>query len=372
MTNNIMKTTLFATVLFIAACGNSKQEDSKAELAKLKADQKALQQKIAALELSDTSRKQVRKVPVVINSMTPSVFNNYVDVQGKVDLDEVVNAIPEMPGIISSIHVKPGQYVRKGQVVATLRSETVDRGIDQLDQQISFAKVIYEKQKRLWDQEIGTELQLLQAKNNVDALIKQKETTLSNKSSLNVISPINGVVDAVDAAVGQSYASPVNPPVIRIINTGKLKVKAEVPENYAAVIKAGSNVMLIFPDVKDTLMTKVNYAERMINTMSRTFAIYIPLPGGSRYQPNMIAQVKIATYQNARAFVLPMNVIQKTDRGNFVFVADAQNKAKMIPVQLGNTYASKVEIIDGLALGDKVIISGFEELNEGDQLEYAK
>jgi len=370
MNKQLKLASLFLILVTAAACGGDNPKDGKAELAKLKADQKEIQDKITELEKTSGTKDSARKVPVVVTTMTPVVFNNYVDVQGKVDLDEVVNAIPEMPGIISAIHVKQGQYVRKGQVVATLRSETVDKGIDVIDQQISFAKTLFEKQKRLWAQEIGTEIQLLSAKNNYDALLKQKQANLSNKSSLSVISPINGVVDAVDATVGQSYASPVNPPVIRIINTGKLKVKAEIAENYASTIKVGSSVKLIFPDIRDTLITKVAYAERMINTLSRTFAIYIPLPSSTKYQPNMTAHVKVATYQNSRAFVLPMGVIQKTDKGDFVYIATAQNKAKLVPVTLGNTYQSKVEILSGLTLDDKVITTGYEELNEGDELQF--
>ncbi|GBL36210.1 cobalt-zinc-cadmium resistance protein CzcB [Filimonas sp.] len=371
MHHSLKIASLFLLITGSVACGSSeKKKDGKAEIAKLKAEQKDIQSKITALEAANGSKDSTRKVPVFVTSMTPTVFTNYVDVQGKVDIDEVVNAIPEMPGIISTINVHQGQAVRKGQIVATLRSEIVDKGIDLIDQQISFAKIVYDKQKRLWDQEIGTEIQLLTAKNNYETLLKQKQSTLSNKSSFNVYSPINGVVDAVEATVGQSYSSPVNPPVIRIINTGKLKVKAEIAENYASVIRTGSKVKLIFPDLRDTLITNVSYAEKMINTISRAFAVYIPLSANSKYQPNMIAKVKIATYQNARAFVLPMGVIQKTDKGDFVYIADEHNKAKLIPVTLGNTYESKVEIINGLSLGTKVVTTGYEELNEGDDLQF--
>ncbi|HNB81444.1 MAG TPA: efflux RND transporter periplasmic adaptor subunit [Chitinophagaceae bacterium] len=366
---NVFILLLTGTVfLVLSSCGSKDKPSSAEELAKLKASQKEIQARIAEIEKQNGKNDSTRKVAVSVTPMTPVVFNNYIDVQGKVDIDEVVNAIPEMPGIIQNILVHEGQHVQKGQVVATLRSETIDRGIDQLDQQIAFAKTIYEKQKRLWDQEIGTELQLLTAKNNYDNLVNQKKTTLSNKNSFNVISPISGVVDAVNATVGQSYASPVNPPVIRIINTGRLKVKADIPENYAPVVHNGSSVQLIFPDVRDTLITKVNYVEKLINPLSRTFSAYIPLPSSARFQPNMTTQVKIASYQNARAFVLPMGVIQKTDKGDFVYVADASSHAVLKPVTLGNTYNSKVEILSGLTLGDHVITAGYEELNEGDLL----
>lgn len=349
--------------------GDEKATDSKAELDKLRKEQKELQAKISKLEGAAPKTDSARKVPVGITSMTPTVFNNYIDVQGKVDLDEVVNAIPEIPGIIASIRVRPGQYVSKGQVVATLRSESVDKGIAELDNQIQFAKTVYDKQKRLWDDEIGTEIQLLQAKNNYESLLKRKQTNLTQKNSFIVYSPINGIVDAVDATVGQSYANPRSEPLIRIINTGKLKVKADIPENYSSVVRTGSNCMVVFTDIGDSLVTRINYVEKVIDPASRTYAAYIPLNSNSKYQPNMSAQVKIATYQNSRAFVLPQAVIQKTDNGSFVYVATTENKAKLIPVQTGNVYQSKVEILNGLTLGDRVITTGYEELNEGDELQ---
>jgi membrane fusion protein (multidrug efflux system) len=374
MKNKMIKITLtgLLAITLFASCGGKQNKDAKAEIADLKKQQKELQDKINTLELANIGKDSnaVRKVAVVVTPMTPSVFNNYIDVQGKIDLDEVVNAIPETPGIISAILVHQGQYVRKGQVVATLRTEQVDRGISELDQQISFAKLLYDKQKRLWDQEIGTEIQLLQAKNNYDGLLKKKQTILTQKNTFNVTSPINGVVDAIDATVGQSYSNPMSAPVIKIINTGKLKVQADIPENYSSIVRTGSNCMVVFTDINDSLVTRVNYVEKTINLVTRTYSAYIPLPTNSKYQPNMSAQVKIATYQNASAFVLPFSLIQKTDKGNYVYVADAQNKAKLLPVLLGNSYQNKVEIVSGLALGDKVITSGFEELNEGDQLQF--
>jgi membrane fusion protein (multidrug efflux system) len=374
MKNKMIKitSTAFLAITLLASCGGKQNKDSKAALAELKKQQKEIQDKIASLELENMSKdsNSIRKVAVEITPMAPSVFNNYIDVQGKIDLDEVVNAIPETPGIISAILVHQGQYVRKGQVVATLRAEQVDRGISELDQQISFAKLLYDKQKRLWDQEIGTEIQLLQAKNNYDGLLKKKQTVLTQKSTFNVTSPINGVVDAIDATVGQSYSNPMAAPVIKIINTAKLKVQANIPENYSSVVKTGSNCMVVFTDINDSLVTRINYVEKTINPVTRTYSAYIPLATNSKYQPNMTAQVKIATYQNARAFVLPYSLIQKTDNGNYVYVADAGNKAKLIPVQLGNSYQNKVEIVSGLVLGDKVITSGYEELNEGDLLQF--
>ena len=357
-------------VIFFAACGSDSKTDKDAsQLTKLKNEQKALQDKIKALEAKAGPQKGTqRKVPVYVTSMTPSFFATYIDVQGKVDVDEVVNAIPETPGIISAILVKPGQMVRKGQIVATLRSEQVDRGMAELDQQLSFAKTLYEKQQRLWAEEIGTEVQLLSAKNQYESLVKKKASVQSQRNTFNVVSPIDGQVDAVSAAVGQSFSSPMNPPVIRIINTSKLKVMANIAENYSGVVHTGSPVVLVFPDIRDTLSTKITYAERFINPTSRTFGAYISLPHSKHYQPNMMVKVKVIGYQNSRAFVLPVALIQKTDQGDFVYVADKEGTARLASVQLGQTYEGKVEILGGLTLGDQVVTNGFEELNEGDLL----
>lgn len=361
---------LCSLALFLASCGSSNQKSNDTDLASLRKQQKEIQDKITSIEATQTNKDTLRTVPVDVISMTPTHFYNYIDVQGRVDIDEVVNAIPETPGIIESILVKPGQIVHKGQVVARLRSETIDRGMAQLDQQINFAKTLYDKQKRLWDQEIGTEVQLLSAKNQYENLLKQKQTNLSQRNSFNVYSPINGMVDAVDAAVGESYANPMKAPIIRIINTSKLKIKANIAENYAGIIHTGSSVVLIFPDIRDTLVTKINYAERTIDPVTRTFSTYIPLPASSRYQPNMTAQVKIASYQNSRAFVLPVGVIQRTDKGDFVYKVNEQNQAILIPVTLGNTYMGNVEILSGLVLGDKIIVVGYDQVNNKDRVSY--
>jgi|688.fasta_scaffold01835_30 membrane fusion protein (multidrug efflux system) len=381
MKNSILKHALIISVSALAVSCGSKTDDKngEAELAKLKQEQKELNASIDRLEKANPQQQSVRKVPVVVTSMVPSQFRTYIEIQGRVDADQVVNASPENMGVVKEIFVRNGQYVNKGQVLASLKSEAliddeIDKGIAELEQQISFAKLLYDKQKRLWDQEIGTEIQLLSAKNNYDALLKKKASIEVGrkridiaKRSFNIIAPISGVVDAVEIKVGQAV-SPGIPNLIRIVNSSKLKVKADIPENYAAQIGSGTDAILFFPDIKDTLVTKISYVAQTINQISRTFEGEINLVNNGRYKPNMIAKVKIVTYANLSAFVLPEGLIQKTGNGDFVYVADANNKAKLIPVTLGRSYNSKVEITSGLNLDDKVITTGFEELNEGDAL----
>lgn len=365
---NLKNTSYLALLTLLIACGD-KGASKKEDLASLKKQQQELQDKISKLEAGNKGNDSLLKVPVIVTTMAPSIFNNYIDIQGKVELDEVANAISEAPGIISAVFAKPGQVVHKGQVLATLRTETADKGLAEIEQQISLAKILYEKQQRLWAQEIGTEIQLIVAKNNYESAVKRKETVLSQKNSFNVYSPINGIVDAVDAKVGDAFAPPLSVPLIRIINPHKLKVKADVPENYASIVHGNNQCILLFPDIHDSMGARLNYVEKTINPVSRTYAAYIPVPSNPHIQPNMTTKVKIVTYSNSRAFVLPAAVLQKTDKGNFVYVADAENKAKLVPVQVGNSYQSKVEIVSGLTLDDKVITTGYEDLNEGDLLE---
>lgn len=355
------------STLFLYSCGGkqTQAEKNNAELKKLKAQQKELLTKISTLEKNTGRKDSIKATPVIALPITPQMFNTYIEVQGKVTAENTVIASPEMPGVIQQIFVHTGQHVSKGQTIATLKTATINEGMAELDQQISFAKTIYDKQSRLWKQEVGTEVQLLSAKNNYEALVRKKTTLLSQKNMYNIKAPVSGVVDAVDITEG-SAVSPGLPIGIRIVNTAKLKVNADIAENYASKVNSGSQAMIIFPDLNDTIFTRVHYITKVINNITRTFTAEINLQPNSRFRPNMIANVKIVSYQNRNAFVLPINVVQKTNEGNFVYIVDNNNKAKAVPVSIGDVYLGKVEIRGGLTIGDKVITTGYENLNEGD------
>ncbi len=377
--NTIIKIGLqLSFVALIIACGDKKKAvDDKAELEKLRAEKVALADKITLLEKKTGVVDSGRIVNVVTNSITPIMFRNYIDVQGRVDAEQSVLATSEAPGIVQNISVKNGSYVRKGQVLAILKSDAVmdddiDKGIAELDQQIAFAKTLYDKQKRLWEQEIGTEVQLLGAKNNYESLIKRKESVAVGRKriavarrSFSIIAPINGMVDGLDLKVGQMVAPGMMG--IRIVNMGILKVKIDIPENYGSKVVSGKEVMIVFPDLQDTLQSRIGYVSPTVNPMSRTFDAEVSLGGNPKYKPNMTAQVKIVSYANDRAFVLPASIIQKTSDGDFVYIDDG-GKAKLRKITTGQSYLGKIEITNGLNLGDLVIINGYQDLNEGDRL----
>jgi membrane fusion protein, multidrug efflux system len=360
---------LLATTLYLASCGGGDKKQTKdQELIQLKKELSATKEKIAKLEAEVGTKKVVVAKPVEVRTMGPSSFINYIDVQGKVDADNNMVASPEMPGVIQNIFVHTGQFVNKGQVVATLKANVMNDGIAELEQQIQFAKTLYDKQKRLWDQEIGTEVQLLSAKNNYDALVRKRTTLSSQKNMFNIVAPLSGVVDAVDIKVGSAVA-PGLPIGIRIVSTNNLKVKADIAENYGSKVNSGDQVMLIFPDINDTLITKVGYVTKVINPVTRTFTAEIPVAQNGKFRPNMVVKARVVGYRNDRAFVVAAGLLQKINGQNYLYAVDAEDKAKLVAVTIGESYMGQVEILQGISLGERIIINGYNDLNEGDKVD---
>ncbi len=376
----IIISTLTLAVIF-SACGGKKSKKVVTDAEKLVAlqqQQQTLQKEIATLQGKVRPADSIPAIAINATNMMPSTFISYIDVQGTVDAENSLVASPEMPGVIQKIYVHTGQYVKKGQTIATLKTSQISGisdGIAELDQQISFAKVLYEKQRRLWKQEIGTEVQLLSAKNNYEALVK-KRSTLSNqvatsRQMLSIIAPTSGLVDAIDIQEG-SAVSPGLPIGIRIVNTSALKVKAPIAENYGSIVNTGDQALLVFDDVRDSIYTRIGYVTKVIDPISRTFKAEIPLPSNGKYRPNMTAKVRIVGYRNDRAFVLPAGLIQRNESGSFVYTVADNGTAQMTPVSLGQSYEGKIEILSGLNLGQKIITAGYEDLNAGDKVALAE
>ena len=364
---------LIAGLFFITGCGEklTPEEKRTKELKELAKERKELDKKIKTLEKEGVVKDSVRKVPVGITDIGITKFDQFLELQGRVDAGKSVNATPEAPGVVQSISVRNGQFVRRGQTLAVLKAEAIQSGIAELNQQISFAKTMYDKQKKLWAQDIGTEVQLLTAKNQYESLLKKKQTTRSQRNMYVIKAPISGVVDDVSINVGD-MASPGRPNTIRIVNTSNVKVKVDIPESYAGKVHTGSLAEVVLPDVGDVMETTVRYVQKTIDPVKRTFTAEINPTGRGKLRPNMITKVRISTYSNPRAFVLPAKVIQRINGKNYVFVVDKMDKAKLKPVTLGKTYLGKVEITNGLFLDDKIITVGYEDVNSGDKLSYTK
>lgn len=359
-----------ATSLLIACSA----PDKKAELEKLKKQQSEIETKIAALQAeiakTDTSNTTEKTTEVIANPLVPQVFKTFIEIQGKVDADENVSLSTGIPGTITRINVKVGEEVSKGQVLAETDASTIQQQMSDLQINLDLAKQVLEKQENLWSQKIGTEIQYLQAKATKESLEKKMSTIQEQLRMTKIISPINGTVDGVNIKIGQVVAPGL--PAISVINFSNLKVKADVAESYASRIKNGDEVFVLFPDTKDSVVSKVHYASRAINALTRTFLVEILLDNHKEYHPNMVAKLKINDYQSLKPEItLPVKYIQRGAEESYVFVSE-NNMVVKKAIKTGREYNGMLEVIDGLKEGDLLITSGCDLVNEGDKVTLKK
>lgn len=361
-----MKKLLFILVtLFLASCGE-KGTDKKTELEALKKERAVLNAKIEKLENevgTVAAASDVKDVSLLVLAETS--FENYLEVQGKIDAEENVQVNPEAPGVITSIYANVGQRVVKGQVLAQIDDQVLRQSIAELQNQLDLASTLFERQKNLWNQKIGTEVQYLSAKTQKEAAERRIATVKSQLSMYKIKSPISGTIDAMDLKVGQAVMPGLSG--IRVINANKLTAKAQIAESYASRVNQGDRVQVILPDVPDTLTTKISFAAKTIDAVSRSFNVEIKLPSNNNYRPNMLAVLKIIDYQNTKALVIPVNAIQKAENGDYVFISD-NGKAKRVDIKAGKISEGRAEILSGLNAGDQVIVAGMQGLSAGDSL----
>ena len=358
--------TLLSLVALISIASCSKKENPKDLLIKLKKEQKALEFQIDSLEKIVSAQDPSKKIEkaVYAEEIKLTNFTKYISLQGSVDAKNNVVANSESPGVVKSILVQTGQHVAAGQILARLDDHVISEGLKELDQQIAFAENLYQKQQNLWNQKIGTEVQYLNAKNNYESLLKKKNTTLAQRNLYTIKSPINGVVDEVNIKIGE-MANPGSPYGIRIISDRDLKVMAKIGEGYASVVNNGDHVLLYFPDLKDSISTKIKYVSKTIDELSRSFNVEVAIPQSTKYKPNMIVELKIAGYTNPKAFAVPTGLVQRGAEGNYIMII-RDGKLMKADVKTGEKYNGEVEILEGLKEKDQIITMGYQGLQEGD------
>jgi membrane fusion protein, multidrug efflux system len=352
--------------LFIISCGSKTTTQKKTEeLSKLKKERSELDVKIAKLELEVNKDKPVKAAAVSIMTVQPQSFNAFIQVQAQVTGDENVLATPQAGGVVKSVLVHSGQRVGKGQTLAVLDASAIEQQIKLYEAQLSLAKQVYEKQQKLWAQNIGSQVQLLQAKTNYEAALSQKQGSIAQRNMYTIKSPISGVVDEVSLKEGDAAMPGVSG--IRVVSKDKLKAKASLGEMYLGKVKAGDPVTLVFPESNDSFRTKLSYVAQSIDPISRAFNVEVKLPSMAQLHPNMSCRMKIANYENSNALVIPVSVIQKNGDNETVYIAE-NNKAKAVPVVTGKTSNGLVEILGGLKAGDKIIVTGYQDIDNGEPI----
>jgi membrane fusion protein, multidrug efflux system len=368
----ILPLTLMMLLLF--AC----KKDKKAELIDLKKQKEEIVEKIKQLELElgdSTGIQKVKIYKVSVNELQTSVFNHFIEVQGKIDGEENVDVQPEgAGGVVKAILVTTGQYVTKGQTLARLNDAAYREQLNALQSQYSLAKETFERQQRLWQQKIGSEIQFLSAKAGKEALEGQIASLKEQINMNSIVSPINGTVEEINIKIGQ-IASPQLPiPAFRIVNFKSIKVKAEIAEAYSNKVNLGDNVIISFPDLNTEIEAKISAVSRFISPVNRTFTVEVKLsPEKNKFKANMIAVLKINDYKAENSVVIPVNYIQRDLDGDFVYVAASKDNrmiAQKAPVTQGQSYNGMIEITQGLKAGDKIITTGYLELEPGKIIQF--
>ncbi|HEY4785938.1 MAG TPA: efflux RND transporter periplasmic adaptor subunit [Bacteroidales bacterium] len=370
---NTRKFIPFLLILAIAIFGC--KQDKVAELNKLRKQHDEIAEKIKQLEKEiGDPEKEKKSLHVSVATIQPSQFKHYIEVQGKLDGEDNVDVYPEGQGVVNEVLVTVGQSVNKGQALARLDVGPANDQLKAIETQYKFAKETFEKQQRLWDQKIGSEMQYLQAKTAKEQLESQRAAILKQIDMMTIKAPINGTVEEVNVKIGQFSSAAMPTPPFRVLNFGTLKVKADVSESYSKKVNVGDNVQVYFPDLNQEITAKVTAASRFINPTNRTFSVEVRLnPDKNGYKANMVAVLKITDYTADNAIAIPVNYIQSDPDGLFVYVADSngsKNVAKRVGIVEGQSYNGMVEITKGLTPGQKVVTSGYLDLEEGETITF--
>ncbi len=343
-------------------------KEKTAVLRTLQAEIEVLQEEVDKL----SPEKKRDSVMVQVQPVEVQSFSRKVNIQGSVVSDETVYASSEIGGRILSVNVKEGQQVSRGALVATLDMETVQLQINEMQTALDLAVTVYERQKRLWDQEIGSEIQYLQAKNNKERLEKSLETMRKQLSKKNVYAPISGVVNKEFASAGE-VAGP-GTPIVEILDSRKVKVKADVPEQYLPIIKRGQSVKLNFPALNQEVDSKVSLIGASIDPANRTFEIEMRLNNAQgMYKPNLLTEIEFVDFTKEGAVVIPLELLQEEVSGRkFVYLSKEDKEGRDIAtkayITLGASYEGSVVVEEGLAVGDQLVTVGGRSLVAGNYL----
>jgi RND family efflux transporter MFP subunit len=359
---------IIAILVLVASCGEKDElAAKKQELAKMKKEASDLRLAIENLEkeiasLDPEFGRQNRK-SVLISTVKPQVgyFEHFIDVTGSVLSKKNVSISGEVSGRVQEIMAIEGMRVTKGQVLARIDAEAIQRNIEEVEKQLELAAVVFEKQQRLWQQQIGTELQYLEAKNRKETLEKSLASLKTQESRTAVRAPFNGTVETVMVRLGELVQP--GTPMFQFVGESDLFIEADVSERYVGIVNRGDSVEISFPSINQTLNTKVSAVGSIINPNNRTFKVEVFLPTIPNVKPNMISVLKIKDYENPKAVMIPNYLILQDTKGDYVFTVD-ENLSKKRYIKRGRTYKELAEIVQGLDGSEILVDKGFREVGD--------
>ena len=385
-------------ILTAASCSGKKDKNAeitekKQKIEKLKSDNAKNAEEIKKLQdelmLTDSATANAAKIKLVaVTSVTAQDFNHYIDLQGKVDADNISYISPRgMPGQVKALYVHQGQEVRKGQLLlkmddAIMRQQVTAarQQLEGIKTQLAFARNILSRQQNLWNQGIGTEVQLVQDKTNVQGLQDQLsaanegvKVAMEQMNTTNVYSDVSGVADIVNIRVGEIFTGMAgNTPQIKIVNTSSLKVVTSIPENYTSRLHKGSPAEITVTDINKVINAPVSLISQSIDVSNRGFIAEMKIPYDPLLKPNQSAKVRILDYSAPKVIVIPISTVQSDETGKYVFVLEKSSNGKSVArkkvINIGEVYGNNVEVKTGLSANEQLITEGYQNIYEGQGL----
>jgi len=355
-------------------------EAIRAKKNEITAQQKLIQTQVKSLDSAIAILGNEEKLPLV-NTLTAKkeLFNHYLELQGDVSTKQNVLIYPEMAGTLQKVYVKEGDRVSKGQLLATIDDGGMSSQLNQLKTQAALAKTTFERQERLWNQNIGSEIQYLQAKTNYESSENMVSQAQSQLGKSNIRAPFSGIIDNVIKDQGTVVAPGQGSEVFRLVNLSDMFIEVEVPETYLGSVVKGKDALVYFPVLGDSITTKIRETGNFINPSNRSFEVEIPVPNkDGKIKPNLTAKVNLNDYTNEDAILIPTSIISENAEGDqYIFVAEEPNSegeavVKRTIITTGKTQGAKIEVLTGLENGNLIIKEGARSVKDGQKVKIKK
>ncbi len=345
-------------------------EKAKVELDEQKAKVHALK---VELEAAGVLKINDNRSLVTTLKIEPEEFIHQIEIRGTVKARGNISISPEIPARVIKVLVKEGEKVSLGQALVEQDAEVLRNSIAELRTSLSLARTIYSRQKKLWNKNIGSEVQYLEAKNKKESLERKLATSKSQLAKSIIKAPFSGVIDRLDVRVGQNIQP--GQPIIRLVSLADMYIKANVSESYVGKFKPKQEVEILFPSTGEVLKAKISAIGQVIEPKNRTFELEIIIESSDKIKPNMLAILKVADYVNPTAYTIPTNIVFTDSKGVFVYQlkqSEGKDVAIRTDVTLGLTAGTSTEIIAGLAEGDIIIDKGIYDISNGSQVKIAE
>lgn len=384
--------TILITAILLVSCGGEKKKNTvesvlqsnnletiRAKRSELVTEQEEIHAKIKQLDQAIATLDTVKNVPLITTiTAKEEVFKHQLEVQGNVTTKNLLVITPEYSGILTNVYVKEGQKVKKGQLLAKIDDGGLSQQLAQLKIQADLARTTFERQKRLWDQNIGSEIQYLQAKSNYEAQQKAVSQLQQQVAKTSVKAPFSGTIDDVITEQGSVVAAGQSQ-LMRIVNLDDMYIETDVPESYVTDVTKGKEVVVEIPVLNKTITTEVRQAGDFINPANRTFKIEVPLSNKDKdIKPNLTAKLKINDYTNQTALLVPQSIISENAEGEqYLYTIKDKNKngegiATKVIIKTGKTQGDVIEVLEGIKNGTEIIKEGARSVKDGQTVKVIK